>query len=142
MERICKDHNALIIRSFQKCGITVALDGSEDHNINIQGLNGYIVGLQAIELEESASSDSSDTESEPDIVRPPSHIQLGEEIGCERVAGTMVGTVAGAVVGRVAGAVVGFSCKLCVKKVTLIKEVLVLVEVLMIKKVTENKTLR
>ncbi|RPB22155.1 hypothetical protein L211DRAFT_351367 [Terfezia boudieri ATCC MYA-4762] len=72
-------HIRIIIRSFQKCGITVALDGSEDQNINIHGLDGYTVG--AIELEEeSESSESDSSESEPDGAGLPSHIHLGKEI--------------------------------------------------------------
>lgn len=33
----------MIVRSFQKCGISVAPDGSEDSNINIEGLEDYTV---------------------------------------------------------------------------------------------------
>ena len=32
-----------IQQSFRKCGITVAIDGSEDHSINIRGLGSYQV---------------------------------------------------------------------------------------------------
>jgi len=37
------EHKELIIRSFRKCGITIALDGSEDSDINIRGLENYVV---------------------------------------------------------------------------------------------------
>ena len=33
----------MIIRSFRKCGISVAIDGSEDSDININGLENYSV---------------------------------------------------------------------------------------------------
>ena len=33
----------MIVRSFKKCGIALAIDGSEDEEINIQGIDGYIV---------------------------------------------------------------------------------------------------
>ena len=46
----------MIIRSFRKCGISVAIDGSEDSEINISGLDGYEVG----------ESDSESTEDEDD----------------------------------------------------------------------------
>ncbi|RPB22460.1 hypothetical protein L211DRAFT_850501 [Terfezia boudieri ATCC MYA-4762] len=86
---ICKEHKELIVRSYQKCGITVALDGSEGKDINIRGLDGYIVGTSAnasassvgaVESESSDSDDSDSTESEsdaePEPVRLPPHIQL------------------------------------------------------------------
>jgi len=44
---IGKNHKELIIRSFQKCGITVALDGSEDKDTNIRELDGYVVSSAA-----------------------------------------------------------------------------------------------
>ena len=33
----------MVIRSFKKCGIAVPIDGSEDHEINIKGLDDYVV---------------------------------------------------------------------------------------------------
>ena len=33
----------MIIRRFKKCGIALAIDGSEDEEINIQGIDGYNV---------------------------------------------------------------------------------------------------
>ena len=33
----------MVIRSFKKCGIAVPIDGSEDHQINIKGLDDYVV---------------------------------------------------------------------------------------------------
>ena len=34
----------LIVRSFKKCGVSVAVDGSVDSEINISGLEDYKVG--------------------------------------------------------------------------------------------------
>ena len=34
----------MVCRSFKKCGISVAIDGSEDDEINIKGLEDYSVG--------------------------------------------------------------------------------------------------
>ena len=44
-----------IVRSFRKCSITIALDGSEDNDINIGGLEGYTVGVQGSESEDTSS---------------------------------------------------------------------------------------
>ena len=41
-EEVSTDKN-LAIRSFKKCGISVAVDGSEDDRIRIQDLNNYCV---------------------------------------------------------------------------------------------------
>lgn len=38
---------AMVIRSFQKVGIAVAIDGSEDDKINIEGLHEYEVGTDS-----------------------------------------------------------------------------------------------
>ena len=46
----------MIVRSFQKCGISVAIDGSEDHLICIEGLGNYRVNPYPV--------DNSDTEQE------------------------------------------------------------------------------
>ena len=68
---ICKNHKELIIRSFQKCGITVALDGSEDRDINIRGLGGYVVSIaantsaSAARAAGSAGSESSNSDDPP-----------------------------------------------------------------------------
>ena len=34
----------MVIRSFKKCGISIAIDGSEDTEMNIVGLEDYAVG--------------------------------------------------------------------------------------------------
>lgn len=47
-----------IIRSFKKCGISVAIDGSEDSEINIFGIDDYEVGES--ESEEEATDDDID----------------------------------------------------------------------------------
>ena len=46
----------MIIRSFKKCGISVAIDGSEDTEINIGDLEDYEVG----DSEEEATDDDAD----------------------------------------------------------------------------------
>ena len=48
----------MIIRSFKKCGISVAVDGSEDDQINIETLNDYIVGES--DDDDEATDDDSD----------------------------------------------------------------------------------
>ncbi len=53
-------NKAMTIRSFKKTGIAVAADGSEDHEINIEGLTGY-----TIESEEDDELDSDDSEDDP-----------------------------------------------------------------------------
>ncbi|KAF8417848.1 hypothetical protein EV426DRAFT_706584 [Tirmania nivea] len=53
-----------VVRSFRKCGITIALDGSEDCDINIRKLGGYTVGAQDSESEDSDTSSESDDEYE------------------------------------------------------------------------------
>jgi DDE superfamily endonuclease len=42
--KVCSELKESIIRSFRKCGITVAIDGSQDDEININGLADYVVG--------------------------------------------------------------------------------------------------
>ena len=46
----------MTIRSFKKCGISVAIDGSEDGQINIESLDKYTIG----ESEDEATDDESD----------------------------------------------------------------------------------
>ena len=45
----------MVQRSFKKCGIAVAIDGSEDEQINIEGLAGY-----SVEDEGDATEDDDD----------------------------------------------------------------------------------
>ena len=47
-----------VIRSFRKCGISLPIDGSEDSEINIRGLDSYQVGT-------TASDDCSDESDDP-----------------------------------------------------------------------------
>ena len=42
-EEMSTTMRATIVRSFEKCGISVAYNGSEDHLINIEGLHSYSV---------------------------------------------------------------------------------------------------
>lgn len=46
----------MIIFSFKKCGISVAIDGSEDDQINIESIQNYAVG----ESDEEATEDDAD----------------------------------------------------------------------------------
>ena len=36
-------NTAMVVRSFRKCGISVAIDGSEDIDININGVDNYTI---------------------------------------------------------------------------------------------------
>ena len=47
--------NKMVQHSFKKCGIAVAIDGSEDEQINIEGLDGY-----SVEDEGDATDDDDD----------------------------------------------------------------------------------
>ena len=62
-EEVCAKPE-MIIRSFRKCGISVAVDGSEDEVINITGVDDYTVGS----IESSSSSDDDDDTSASEIV--------------------------------------------------------------------------
>ena len=66
--------------SFRKCGITVAIDGSEDHNINIRGLDNYQVQLP-ITTSEMDTSDTSGSDSDSDESTTSSRsVRFGAEI--------------------------------------------------------------
>ena len=56
----------LVIHSFSKCGFSVAIDGSEDEDINIERLDEYSVG--------SDNSDSEATDEESDEEDPFAHL--------------------------------------------------------------------
>jgi hypothetical protein len=40
---MCTADNTVTIRAFEKCGISLPIDGSRDECINIKGLEGYKV---------------------------------------------------------------------------------------------------
>jgi hypothetical protein len=40
---MCTADNTVAIRAFEKCGISLPIDGSQDDCINIRGLEGYRV---------------------------------------------------------------------------------------------------
>ena len=78
-ESIHKELQPTIQRSFCRCGITVTIDGSEDDQINIRGLNNYQVpqSIDPLVLEDHLDSnldqpsDSSDSSNGPsDPLRP------------------------------------------------------------------------
>ena len=48
----------VVVRSFKKCGISVAIDGSEDGEIHIDGLEDYV-------MEDSDSEDDYTDEEDP-----------------------------------------------------------------------------
>ena len=48
----------VIVRSFKKCGISTAIDGSEDYQISIPGLEGYCVDDDALEDDPFTDQDS------------------------------------------------------------------------------------
>jgi len=58
-ESIHKELQPTIQRSFRKCGIIVAIDGSEDDQINIRGLNNYQVprNVSPLKPEDHPNSD-------------------------------------------------------------------------------------
>ena len=52
----------MIIRSFVKCGLSNKLDGSEDHMVNIRGVEGYVMPKPESEFHLESDSDSSESE--------------------------------------------------------------------------------
>ena len=54
----------MIIRSFLKCGISVAVDGSQDSQIDISGLDGYEVGESDSEPEYEDEDPFADVEND------------------------------------------------------------------------------
>lgn len=56
----------MVIHSFVKCGITNKLDGSEDDQVNIRGLEGYKMPLPEDEFHLETSSEEEDQDSEQD----------------------------------------------------------------------------
>ena len=61
-EKLCKNKE-MIIRSFVKCGITNKLDGSEDDEVSIRGLEGYIMPLpEEFHLQTSSEEEDNDVD--------------------------------------------------------------------------------
>ena len=54
------ENKDMIIRSFVKCGITSNVDGSEDDQVNIRGLEGYKMPLPEEEFHLVTSSEEDD----------------------------------------------------------------------------------
>ena len=68
------------IRSFRKYGTTVSIDDSEDHNINIRGLDNYQVQLP-VTTSEMDTSDTSRSDSDSDESTTSSRsVRFGAEI--------------------------------------------------------------
>ena len=59
-----KEEKEMIIRSFVKCGLSNKLDGSEDHMVNIRGIEGYVMPKPENEFHLDSDSDSDSSESE------------------------------------------------------------------------------
>ena len=59
-----KEEIGMIIRSFVKCVLSNNLDGSEDHMVNIRGIEGYVMPKPESEFHLESDSDSSESESE------------------------------------------------------------------------------
>ena len=59
-----KEEKETIIRSFVKCGLSNKLDGSENHMVNIRGIEGYVMPKPESEFHLESDSDSSESESE------------------------------------------------------------------------------
>ena len=57
-----KEEKEMIIRSFVKCGLSNKLDGSEDHMVNIRGIEGYVMPKPVSEFHLESDSDSSESE--------------------------------------------------------------------------------
>ena len=60
-EEVCAKPE-MIIHSFRKCGISIAVDGSEDEVINITGVDDYTVGSIG---SSSSDDDDDDTSNDP-----------------------------------------------------------------------------
>ena len=96
MDATCKDHKDQIVHSFKICGITAALDSSEDAGINIHGLDCYVVGpvkpratgSESVGSESTGSdgSDCTESDAEPEAFQVPSHVKrLLESIAVSRL---------------------------------------------------------
>ena len=65
-----------VVRGFKKCGISVAIDGSEDDEINIKGFENYKV--ESDNDDPFATSDDSDSSTDNDSLS--SVLSSGDEI--------------------------------------------------------------
>ena len=64
----------MIICSFKKCGTSVAIDGSEDNEINIESLKDYVVGESDEEATDDDADPFEDVDSDLTIVYTCTHI--------------------------------------------------------------------
>ena len=62
------ENKDMIIRSFVKCGITSNVDGSEDDQVNIRGLEGYKMPLPEEEFHLETSSEEDDDDMQHGIL--------------------------------------------------------------------------
>ena len=63
-EHVCQQKKAFI-RSFRKCGISLPIDGSLDSEINIKGLESYVVGADVdIDIDDDSNDPFDDIDSD------------------------------------------------------------------------------
>ncbi len=76
-----QDHSATIQKSFKDLGISIAADGSEDHLINIKGVDTAQIELQGWEQAEDVTLSSAADEAEADLDGLEEYITAQEEAG-------------------------------------------------------------
>ena len=62
-----KHDKEMIKHSFLKCGLSNALDGSEDHEVNIKGIDGYTMPESESEFHMVSGSESESEDEEADF---------------------------------------------------------------------------
>ena len=62
---VCKGKEATV-RSFKKCGLSVKLDGTEDDQVNVEGMPNYTYRMEVVEDEEG--DDGSDVDDEAEMM--------------------------------------------------------------------------
>ena len=55
-----------VTKAFKRCGMLNAVDGSEDHEIHVQGIDDYEIGESSDEEDEGSDSDSDESSSDDD----------------------------------------------------------------------------
>ena len=55
-----------VTKAFNRCGMLNAVDGSEDHEIHVQGIDDYEIGESSDEEDEGSDSDSDESSSDDD----------------------------------------------------------------------------
>ena len=70
----------MIVRSFKKCGISIAADGSEDFEVHLEGLEDYQVNRDDCNDSEDPFADLSDDNSYDMEADPFSHLSDSDDI--------------------------------------------------------------